>query len=70
MNKLQRRAAIELATGKKVDEVALDEGCHRTTFYRALNGELNKSPLYDRISEIAGFAKHELWPDKFKDSSN
>lgn len=67
MNILQRRAAVEFATGKKVKEVSAQEGCHWTTFHRVLNGVIKKSPLYDRIAEITGYPKHKLWPTKFKE---
>ncbi len=69
MNKLQVTSAIQLATGKRVSEVAKDNGYDKTTFYRAIEGRYVNSPLYELISDLAKMPKHILWPQKFTEEN-
>ena len=62
MNEKQIIGAIMLATGKKVEEVAKDNGYSKHTFYRAINGKTNSPTVQALISSITGRPIDEIWP--------
>jgi len=68
MTKIKIIAAITLATGKSVPEVAKEHGFTKPTFYRAINNEsknrnrCRQNSAQDLISTLIGKPKHEIWP--------
>ncbi len=63
MNQIQIIGAIMLKTGKRVEEVAQDNGYSKYTFYRVIRGETPRSPVYSLIAKIIERPESEIWPD-------
>lgn len=52
-----------LATGKSVEEVALENGCSRFSFYRTIKGTTKGQKPMGLISQIIGKPIDEIWPE-------
>lgn len=62
MTKIQIIAAIRLATGKSVEQVAKEHGYSKPTFYRVINNETNSPEVQLIISTIINKPVSEIWP--------
>lgn len=63
MKQIQIIGALMLATGKKVEDVAKDNGYSKFAFYRTINGTTKAQRLRKLIASIIGKSVNEVWPE-------
>lgn len=67
MQKIKIIAAIRMATGKPVSEVAKKYGYSKHTFYRVINNETKSPKIQGIIASLISKQVNEIWPELAKE---
>jgi lambda repressor-like predicted transcriptional regulator len=70
MNQIQIIGALMLATGKRVEDVAKENGYSKFAFYRTINGTTKAQRPRELIASIIGMSVNEIWPEPAKRKEN
>ena len=64
MTQIQIIGAIMYFSGKRVNEIAKEEGISRYSFHRTIKGETKGEKPRAIISKIIGRPESEIWPEQ------